>query len=231
MMLRPWTPALAATCLALLSGAAVNQDGRSSSLTAPNGPAQQAVMRQALAGSSWPQDRHGTVNGGVPPSHVIAISMHGTGTPLGDPIEVGAAAAVLRPLRCISLLSSKSQFGHGEPAAGEAPPALSTKKLDVSPMTTELCRRHRRDAACLWVLASGPSLPHHAPNLAQRTRDGGPVGRQCRFWHATAEWTGRDILLGSRAAARGSLLHRGQRVCFLGEGRMLVRKVMEHVNR
>jgi acyl transferase domain-containing protein len=55
---------LAAGC-ALLSGTAVNQDGRSSSLTAPNGPAQQDVLRRAL--------------GGLEPRSVAKLEMHGTG--------------------------------------------------------------------------------------------------------------------------------------------------------
>ena len=58
------------------------QDGRSSSLTAPNGPAQQDVLRAALGA------------GGLAPSDLGGLQMHGTGTPLGDPIEIGAAAAV-----------------------------------------------------------------------------------------------------------------------------------------
>ena len=67
----------------LLLGTAVNQDGRSSSLTAPNGPSQQALIRAAVAASSLPATR------------LNLLSMHGTGTSLGDPIEVGAALAVL----------------------------------------------------------------------------------------------------------------------------------------
>eukprot|EP00983_Pelagomonas_calceolata_P037043 1136161-Pelagomonas_calceolata.AAC.4 len=61
------------------------RDGRSSALTAPNGPAQQAVMRAALA------------SGNMHAQSITGLQLHGTGTPLGDPIEVGAAAAVLTP--------------------------------------------------------------------------------------------------------------------------------------
>ena len=73
-----------------VNGTAVNQDGRSSSLTAPNGPAQQAAMRLAIAecgggGGGGGYDECGAF---------VTISMHGTGTSLGDPIEVGAIAAV-----------------------------------------------------------------------------------------------------------------------------------------
>ncbi len=96
--------------LAVLAATAVNQDGRSSSLTAPNGPAQQEVIRQALA------DSH------VRPENVQALQMHGTGTPLGDPIELGAAAQQLRPAGCdakpLVLLAVKSSIGHSEPASG-----------------------------------------------------------------------------------------------------------------
>ncbi|KAI8473973.1 MAG: thiolase-like protein, partial [Monoraphidium minutum] len=99
----------AAAPLALLAGSAVNQDGRSSGLTAPNGPAQQDVVRAALDSA------------GLSPGDVTGVSMHGTGTPLGDPIEVGALAAVFggaRRAAPLALLSSKSWLGHAEPAAG-----------------------------------------------------------------------------------------------------------------
>lgn len=90
---------------AVIRGSAVNQDGRTNSLTAPNGLAQQDVVAAALR------------NGQVPPSSVSYVETHGTGTVLGDPIEVEALAAVLGENPCV-LGAAKSNFGHLEAAAG-----------------------------------------------------------------------------------------------------------------
>ncbi|MCW3844425.1 SDR family NAD(P)-dependent oxidoreductase [Micromonospora yasonensis] len=98
--------------LAVVRGSAVNQDGSSSGLTAPSGRAQEQVISAALA------------DAGVAGAAVDFLETHGTGTSLGDPIEVGAAWRVLgpgrpadRPLR---LGSVKSNIGHCESAAGMA---------------------------------------------------------------------------------------------------------------
>lgn len=94
--------------LAMLKGGAINQDGRSSSLTAPHGPSQQAVIFSAAA------------SGGLALSELVGIQMHGTGTALGDPIEVGAIAAVTKRQlqRPLVFTASKSMFGHSETASG-----------------------------------------------------------------------------------------------------------------
>lgn len=98
--------------LALIRGSAVNQDGRTSVLTAPNGVAQQAVMREALR-----QAR-------VAPSQVEYIEAHGTGTALGDPIEVEALAEVYGRLdpgaAPCAIGAVKTNLGHLEAAAGIA---------------------------------------------------------------------------------------------------------------
>lgn len=96
--------------LALVRGSAVNQDGHSTVLAAPNGLAQQALIREALA------------NAQLEPSRIGYVEAHGTGTALGDPIEVEALAhTVGRPAAgagpCL-LGAAKANIGHLEAAAG-----------------------------------------------------------------------------------------------------------------
>ncbi|CDJ35952.1 LOW QUALITY PROTEIN: PKSN polyketide synthase for alternapyrone biosynthesis protein, related [Eimeria mitis] len=97
---------------ATLRGSAVNHGGRSASLTAPSGPAQQAVILACLG------------QAGVQPHEVTILEAHGTGTPLGDPIEMGAVRAVYGMGRTaetpLFIGALKSNIGHLEGAAGIA---------------------------------------------------------------------------------------------------------------
>ncbi|WP_117208725.1 type I polyketide synthase [Allorhizocola rhizosphaerae] len=94
--------------LAVIRGTAIGQDGESAGLTAPNGAAQEAIMRAALT------------DAGVSPAEVSYVEAHGTGTPLGDPIELGSINGVFATpgRRPIVVGSLKSNIGHMEPAAG-----------------------------------------------------------------------------------------------------------------
>ncbi|MET9110883.1 beta-ketoacyl synthase N-terminal-like domain-containing protein, partial [Streptomyces zhihengii] len=95
--------------LAVIRGSATNQDGASNGLSAPNGPSQQRVIRQALA------------NAGLTASEVDAVEAHGTGTTLGDPIEAQALLATYgqdRDGHPLYLGSLKSNIGHSQAAAG-----------------------------------------------------------------------------------------------------------------
>ncbi len=114
VILKPLSQALANKdrIYALVKGSAVNQDGYSNGLTAPNPLAQEAVLRAAYK------------NAGISPGDVQYIEAHGTGTKLGDPMEMKALGAVLSQDRApgdyCAVGSAKTNIGHLEAPAGIA---------------------------------------------------------------------------------------------------------------
>jgi acyl transferase domain-containing protein len=138
VILKPLIDALAERCriYAVVRGTAANQDGRTSVLTAPNGLAQQDVIRSAIR------------NARISPADISYVETHGTGTALGDPIEVEALVETIGKndfgdLPC-ALGSVKTNIGHLEAASGiagfikaalalhhnEIPPNLHFQKLN-----------------------------------------------------------------------------------------------------
>jgi 3-oxoacyl-[acyl-carrier-protein] synthase II len=91
---------------AILLGSATNQDGRTSSITTPNSLSQQAVIKQAL------------INSKVEASQVSYLETHGTGTALGDAIELEALSQVFKDNEELILGAVKTNVGHLESAAG-----------------------------------------------------------------------------------------------------------------
>ncbi len=167
----------------------MNHDGRSNGLSAPNGPAQEAVIRAALADAR------------LTPQQINYIEAHGTGTRLGDPIEIEALRSVLCGGRAagqpLLLGSVKTNVGHLESAAGvaglikiilmlrhgEIPPHLNLRtlnpllKLDQSPMEipTALSRLGGRGGTA----AGGRQAPSAsaAPTPTSSWKSRPPTGR------------------------------------------------------
>ncbi len=97
------------TILAVIRSSTIGHDGPSTGLTAPRGPSQQAMIRQALQQAQ------------LKPDAVSYIEAHGTGTPLGDPIEVGALGAIFQERETpLQIGSVKTNLGHLEAASGVA---------------------------------------------------------------------------------------------------------------
>lgn len=192
--------------VAVLLSSAVNQGGRSSGLTAPNGPAQSALIRAALNSGGSPID----------PSQLGVVSIHGTGTPLGDPIEVGALAQALpRGHSSIAVISNKSCFGHTEGAAGltgllaavgplqhAALPAIMHLR-DINPYVTSALADWTRQRGGRNAGAAAPRQRGPAPILAGRssmltgTSSFGMSGVNAHAIFASAAATSRQTTSGT----------------------------------
>ncbi|WP_438021146.1 SDR family NAD(P)-dependent oxidoreductase [Sorangium sp. So ce315] len=149
--------------LAVVRGTAVNHDGASSGITAPNGTSQQKVLRAALE------------DAGLAPGDVDVAECHGTGTSLGDPIEVQALAEVYgegraagRPLLLGAL---KTNIGHLEPASGLAGVAKMVASLQRKALPATL-HTHPRNPHIDW--AALPVEVVDAPRPWPEREGGGP---------------------------------------------------------
>ncbi|MEK8019991.1 MAG: type I polyketide synthase, partial [Candidatus Parabeggiatoa sp.] len=147
--------------MALIRGSAVNHDGRSNGLTAPNGLAQEALLRQALEKAA------------VKAEQIQYVETHGTGTSLGDPIEVLALANVLGQERTTPLTigSVKTNLGHLSSAAGIA-----------SLMKVVLSLQHAQIPPNLHFTEPNPHIPWDKLPLTVPTE--------------TTPWTGEPKLAG-----------------------------------
>ena len=174
---------------AVILGSAVNQDGRSNGLTSPSRWSQEEVLRTAYR------------RAGVAPRSVPYIEAHGTGTLIGDPIELAALGAVLSegraPGQSCAIGSVKTNLGHLESAAGVA-----------SVIKTVLSLEHRTLAPSLNFETPNPYAHLDERRLKVQTRtepwpDGELSGR-CQFVrhgrHECASSAGR------RRSARGYCL-------------------------
>jgi acyl transferase domain-containing protein len=93
--------------IAVIKSTSVNQDGKSANLTSPNGPSQEKCIQQALTRADLTVD------------DIDFIEAHGTGTPLGDPMEIQALANVFDERQLpLPITAIKAHFGHTEGAAG-----------------------------------------------------------------------------------------------------------------
>ena len=141
----------------MVRGSAVNQDGASSGQTVPNGPAQQALMRQALAASR------------LTPSDIDYIEAHGTGTALGDPIELDALSQVFGDRNGSAPLvlgSVKTNLGHLESAAGITgfiKTVLSVKHGHIPKhLNFNTLTPHAGEGAARFTIADGAPWPEGA---------------------------------------------------------------------
>jgi acyl transferase domain-containing protein/NADPH:quinone reductase-like Zn-dependent oxidoreductase/SAM-dependent methyltransferase/acyl carrier protein len=131
---------------AVIRATAVNQDGRTPGISVPNGKAQEAILRQALA------------EAGMRPNQVQYVEAHGTGTPVGDPIEATAIGNVLGGGRtgksAVLIGSIKTNIGHLEAGSGVA-----------GLIKVALSLQHREIPANLHFDKPNPKIPFEALGL------------------------------------------------------------------
>jgi myxalamid-type polyketide synthase MxaB len=153
VLLKPLAAAQAAgdPIYALIHGTAVNSDGRSNGMVAPNARAQMACVREAFARAA------------IDPAATQYVEAHGTGTRQGDPLELRALGTVLGEGRAESLPcrvgSVKTNLGHAETAAGI-----------TSLIKAALAVHHRQLPPSLHFTNPNPAIDFEALKLQVQTR-------------------------------------------------------------
>ncbi|MFF7952484.1 beta-ketoacyl synthase N-terminal-like domain-containing protein [Streptomyces griseorubiginosus] len=184
--------------LAVIRATAVNSDGRSNGLLAPNPVAQQALLTSAYT------------RAGLSPAHIDYVEAHGTGTPLGDPIEAGALGAVLGtdrdPDQPLLLGSVKSNLGHLESAAGIAGLVKTVLALhhDVIPPSLHCSGGNALDDVRLRVVSEGEPWPRYGGTATAGVSGFGFGGTNA---HAVLEEWRPGVLPSRPAEEPGARLH------------------------
>ncbi|CAE8651505.1 unnamed protein product, partial [Polarella glacialis] len=210
----------------MLCAAAVNQDGRSASLTAPSGRAQEEVLREALAAA------------GASPGEIGVVECHGTGTALGDPIEVNALRGVFDGPKdaaqadCVPLWlgAGKTNLGHLEAAAGfaglaKAISCLQRRQVPANVHFAELSPHIDLGASRLQVPEGAPEAPAQGRRCLAGVSSFGFGGTNA---HAVLQSIGPDAAAPdlwpsarSRGGKRVAMLFAGQGGMRPGVGRQL----------
>lgn len=190
---------------AVIRGTATNQDGHSTTMSSPSGPAQEAAVRAALT------------NARLGPDRVSMVEAHGTGTSLGDPIEVEALAAVFDAAGegpPIALTAAKTNIGHLEAAAGIAGFIKLVRSLEAReippPIHFQTLNRHiDLDGSRLyvptelraWDVPEGTSRVGGVSSFGFGGTNAHVVVEEAPTLPVTADSEGPVVLLGSAADA------------------------------
>ncbi|MGW0585274.1 type I polyketide synthase, partial [Streptomyces sp. NPDC002920] len=184
--------------LAVIRATAVNSDGRSNGLLAPNPAAQQALLATAYA------------RAGLAPPRIDHVEAHGTGTLLGDPIEAGALGAVLGagrdPDQPLLLGSVKGNLGHLESAAGLAGLVKTVLALhhDLVPPSLHCAHGSALDDVRLRVVTEPEPWPRYGGTATAGVSGFGFGGTNA---HAVLEEWRPDVLPPPPAEERAARLH------------------------